>query len=316
MTGPNLLSIVVPVFNEREVLPLLHDRLDRVLATLDTPAEVIFVDDGSCDGSQEMIRAFVAMDSRYRLVVLSRNYGHQIALTAGLDHARGNAVVVLDADLQDPPELIPAMVAKWREGYHVVYGERQARKGESFVKRRTAVCFYGLIRSLSRVDIPRNVGDFRLMDRQVVDALRRMPERSRFVRGLVAWAGFRQTPILFDRPPRAAGVTKYPWRKMLAFGLDAVFAFSVIPLRLATTMGALVTLLAGVEVVRTLYLRFVVGTTVPGFSAIIVAVLALGGFNLIFLGILGEYVGRLYVEVKARPLYFVQEVVCRQGEHV
>ena len=183
-------------------------------------------------------------------------------------------------------------------------------------KQKTADWFYALIRLLSGVDIPRNVGDFRLMDRKVVDALRRMPERSRFVRGLIAWAGFRQTPIMFERPPRAAGVTKYPWRKMSRFALDAVFAFSVVPLRLATGLGLLVTVVAVVEILRTLYYRFVVGGIVPGFSAIFIAVLVLGGFNLIFLGILGEYIGRLYVEAKARPLYFIQELVSGVDERV
>lgn len=309
MTKAVFLSVVIPVFDEEEVLPLMRKRLDVVMDDLPVRVEVILVDDGSRDRSAELMREFVAADPRYKALMLSRNCGHQVALTAGLDHAAGDVVVVLDADLQDPPELIPQMLAKWREGYHVVYGVRRDRRGESLAKKKTAEWFYGLIRVLSGVDIPQNAGDFRLMDRRVVEALRRMPERSRFVRGLVAWAGFRQIPIVFDRPPRAAGYTKYPWRKMARFALDAMFAFSVVPLRLATVMGLLVTAAAVVEILRTLYLRFVAGTTVPGFSAILVAVLFLGGCNLIFLGILGEYIGRLYVEAKARPLYFVQEFV-------
>lgn len=314
MSGRPFLSLVIPVFNEDEVLPLMRKHLDSVLDDLAVSTEIILVDDGSRDHSAALMREYAAADPRYKALILSRNYGHQVALTAGLEHASGDVVVVLDADLQDPPELIPKMLAKWREGYHVVYGVRSGRQGESIAKKQTADWFYRLIRLLSGMDIPQNVGDFRLMDRKVVEALRRMPERLRFVRGLVAWAGFRQAPILFERCPRAAGTTKYPWKKMIGFAFDAIFSFSVVPLRLATALGMVVMAAALVEIIRTLYLRFVVGTTVPGFSAIFVAVLVLGGFNLFFLGILGEYLGRLYVEAKARPLYFVQDFVSHNGE--
>lgn len=309
-----LLSIVVPVFNEEDVLPLLRGRLEEVLARLDCAWEVVLVDDGSSDRTVELIRSIVHDDRRYRGVLLSRNHGHQLALTAGLEHARGDAVVVIDADLQDPPELIPKMVERWREGYDVVFGQRVARDADTVMKRATARAFYWLVRRLSNVDIPANVGDFRLMDRKVVDVLRRMPERFRFVRGMVAWVGFRQCAIPFERPPRAAGKTKYPWRKMMSFALDAIFSLSVSPLRAATLIGVLTTLAALVVVAWTFYLRFVLQATIPGYSALIVAVLLMGGLNLILLGVVGEYVGRIYVEVKGRPLYVVRELVSAETE--
>ncbi|MCR4376401.1 MAG: glycosyltransferase family 2 protein [Acidobacteria bacterium] len=308
------LSIVIPMFNEEDVLPLMRRRLDAVLAgpLQALRPQVILVDDGSTDRTAELMRALVAADARYQALILSRNYGHQVALTAGLDHATGDAVVVLDADLQDPPELIPEMLARWREGSDVVFGQRTSRTDDSPAKRLTARCFYWLIRHLSGVDIPDNVGDFRLMDKAVVQALRRMPEHFRFVRGLVAWVGFRQVAVAFERAPRAAGVTKYPWKKMFLFAIDAVFAFSAVPIRLATLMGLVFVAIAGEEVLRTLYLRLVSGVTIPGFSAIFIAVLIVGGLNLLFLGIIGEYVGRIYVETKNRPLYVVQEFVSKE----
>jgi dolichol-phosphate mannosyltransferase len=314
MADKPLLSIVVPVYNEEESLPLLRSAIDGVLSELPLRAEIILVDDGSKDGSAAIMRRYAQEDARYKAVILSRNCGHQLALTAGLDHAVGDAVVVLDADLQDPPELIPKMVARWREGYEVVYGQRKSREGESFLKKATANIFYRVIRYLSGVDIPENVGDFRLMDRKVVEALKRMPEHFRFVRGMVAWVGFKQCPILFDRPKRAAGSTKYPWSKMVRFAFDAIFAFSTIPLRLSTMFGLLVMAAAAAEIVHILYLRLVLNAVIPGFTPIFVSVLFLGGFNLVTLGILGEYIGRIYVEAKGRPLYFVSELVSKTRE--
>ena len=307
------LSIVIPMFNEEDVLPLMRRRLDAVMAGPlgGLRPVVILVDDGSSDRTAELVRALAAADARYQALILSRNYGHQVALTAGLDHATGDAVVVLDADLQDPPELIPEMLGRWREGADVVFGRRTSRPDDSRAKRLTAHCFYWLIRRLSGVNIPENVGDFRLMDKAVVQALRKMPEHFRFVRGLVAWAGFRQVAVEFARAPRAAGVTKYPWKKMFFFAFDAVFAFSAVPIRLATLVGLVFVAVAVEEVIRTLYLRLVAGTTVPGFSAVFIAVLIVGGLNLLFLGIIGEYVARIYVETKNRPLYFVQEFVSK-----
>lgn len=310
----SLLSVVVPLFNEEDVLPILRTRLAQVLGGLDCTWEVVLVDDGSTDRTMELIRQFAREDPRYRGVLLSRNHGHQLALTAGLDHSHGDAVVVIDADLQDPPELIPEMIARWSQGYDVVFAQRISRESDTVMKRATAHAFYWLVRWLSKVDIPQNVGDFRLMDRKVVEALRRMPERFRFVRGMVAWVGFRQCAITFERAARAAGTTKYPWRKMISFALDAIFSFSVSPLRAATLLGVLTTLASAAAVLWTVYLRFVMNTTIPGYSALIVAVLLLGGLNLTLLGIVGEYVGRIYVEVKQRPLYLVSELITAETE--
>jgi dolichol-phosphate mannosyltransferase len=309
MANETLLSVVIPIYNEAEVLELLRKRLSAVLDKIGLAFEVILVDDGSTDTSADHMRAFAQHDARWKAVILSRNHGHQLALTAGLEHARGNVVVVLDADLQDPPELIPDMLTKWRQGFQVVYGERTNRLGESWLKRATASIFYRAIRSLSGVNIPRNVGDFRLMDRKVVDALKKMPEHYRFVRGMVAWVGFKQCPIYFERPARAAGVTKYPWRKMLYFAFDAIFAFSVVPLRISTIVGLIVMALSMGEIIWTLYLRLVLNAVIPGFTPVFISILFLGGLNLVTLGILGEYIGRIYVETKARPLYFVRELI-------
>jgi glycosyltransferase involved in cell wall biosynthesis len=313
MTDPGLLSIVIPVYNEEDVLPALRTRLDDVMASLGMRSEVVLVDDGSNDRSVEVMRGISREDSRYRVLVLSRNYGHQIALTAGLDHAQGDATVILDADLQDPPELIPAMLAKWREGHHVVYGKRTVRMGESVSKRLSAWLFYWLLQALSGAAIPRNVGDFRLMDRKVVQALRQMPEHSRFLRGMVSWVGYRQVALEYERQERAAGHTKYPLRKMVRFALDAVFSFSVIPLRMATVTGLLITALSVLEILRVLYQRFIENSVLPGFSPILISVLFLGGCNLLFLGVIGEYIGRIYMEAKGRPQYLVEEVLT-QGQ--
>lgn len=311
MDGTPMLGVVIPVYNEREVVGLLRDRLEGVLSKIAMSYEVVLVDDGSTDGTTEVLRGLPGRDPRWKALILSRNYGHQLALSAGLEFTRGDAVVVLDADLQDPPELIPEMLAKWREGFQVVYGQRTSRIGESWAKRLTADLFYRLMGHLSGTDIPRNTGDFRLMDRKVVDALKRMPEHSRFLRGLVAWTGFRQCPILFERPARAAGATKYPWRKMFLFALDAIFAFSVVPLRIATFCGLVIMGLAALETLRILYLRLVLNAVIPGFAPIFISILLLGGMNLTVLGIIGEYIGRIYIETKGRPLFLVQEFVSR-----
>lgn len=302
-----MLSLVVPVYNEEEVIDLTAKRLRGVIDALPCPAEVIFVDDGSHDLTAEFLRRVVFADSRFRCVLLSRNFGHQVALSAGLDYAKGDAVVVLDADLQDPPELIPKMLALWEDGYDVVYGQRASRDGESWFKRFTAALFYRLIRFLSGVQIPADVGDFRLMDRKAIEALRRMPERHRFLRGMAAWVGFKQCPLVYDRAARAGGVTKYPIQRMLTFALDAIFSFSTVPLRLATLAGLAVMAAAIVEIVWTLYLSLVLNAVIPGYTPIFVSVLFLGGLNLVVSGVLGEYIGRIYVEAKGRPLYLVQE---------
>ncbi len=303
------LSLVIPLFNEEKVLPKLREKLNEVLSRISVPVEVWLIDDGSTDHSRDFLRQWGGEDSRIRAIFLSRNYGHQVALSAGLDHAHGDAVVIMDADLQDPPDLIPEMLEKWMDGFHVVYAVRSNRKGELRMKKLTASVFYRLFRFISGENLPQNVGDFRLIDKKVVEAIRRMPERFRFVRGMVNWVGFRQCPIFFERLPRAAGTTKYPWRKMIRFALDAIFSFSVMPLRLATYFGIVVTIVSIALIFITLYQRYVSHSFAPGFSGLLIMILFFGGVNLTVIGILGEYIGRIYVESKGRPLYLVEEYV-------
>jgi glycosyltransferase involved in cell wall biosynthesis len=305
-------SIVIPIFNEETTIPELDRRLRELISTLeksDVDCEVVFVNDGSADRSLAMLRDLAATDKRYKVVGFSRNFGHQVAITAGIDRADGDAVVVMDADLQDPPEVVAQMVGKWREGYDVVYGVRTRRPGETIFKRATAAFFYRLLRSLTGVQIPLDAGDFRLMSRPVVLALRALRERNRFVRGMVAWVGFRQTGLYYDRSERFAGETKYPLRKMLHFALDGLTSFSTLPLRVATWLGAL----AGVAAVGVglwaIYVKFYVRGVVPGWTTIMILVAFSASVQLMVTGILGEYIGRLYEEAKARPLYVVAEQI-------
>jgi dolichol-phosphate mannosyltransferase len=301
-------SIVVPVFNEQAVLPVLLKRLDTLMAGLDGAAETIFVDDGSSDTSSIILRAKAKDDPRYRFIGLSRNFGHQIAITAGMDVAQGDAVIVMDADLQDPPEVVGQMIEKWKEGYEVVYGRRLSREGESAFKQATASLFYKFLARLSSVEIPRDAGDFRLIDRKVLEAFRAMPEQDRFVRGMFAWLGFRQTEVAFHRLPRLAGETKYPLFKMLRLAANGVVGFSDAPLRLAIWGGF------GVSAVAALYAMYVGAhwlmgdkSLVAGWASTIIIVSFLSGINMIMTGIMGLYVGRIYAEVKRRPLYVVRE---------
>lgn len=311
MSNAQLLSVVVPCYNEEAVLQETHRSLSRVLARLENmDVEIIYVDDGSRDRTAILLQELQAADDRVRVVRFSRNFGHQLAVTAGVDHAEGDAVVLIDADLQDPPEVILEMVARWREGYHVAYGTRTDRPGETAFKLRTAKVFYRLMNRLSDTPIPLDTGDFRLMDRKVVDALQSMPERDRFVRGMVSWVGFRQIPVPYQRGPRVAGESKYPLFKMLRFALDGITSFSVAPLRLAVWMGFTASALALVGILYALALRLFTSIWVTGWTAIFIAILFLGGVQLISLGIIGEYIGRIYGEVKRRPLYIVEE---RQG---
>jgi dolichol-phosphate mannosyltransferase len=303
-----LLSIVVPCFNEEAVLRELHQRLRDVLASLEgLDAEIVFVDDGSKDRTALTLQQIQAADDHVRVVRFSRNFGHQIAVTAGLEHAAGDAVVLIDADLQDPPELIPEMVARWREGYHVAYGVRTDREGESAFKLWTAKAFYRVIKRVVDCDLPLDAGDFRLMDREVVDALAAMPERDRFIRGMVSWVGFRQVAVPYRRAARFAGASHYPLRKMLRFALDGITSFSAAPLRLAGWFGGAVALVAFLGGAYGVALRLLTSTQVPGWALLIAAVLFVCGMQLLSLGILGEYVGRIYGETKRRPLYLVQE---------
>ena len=305
---PSLLSIVVPCFNEAEVLWETHGRLTTTLSRLpDLDFEIIYVDDGSRDATSCVLQEIQATDGRARIIRLSRNFGHQTAVTAGLEHASGDAVVLIDADLQDPPEVIAEMVARWREGYHVAYGGRIDREGETRFKLATAKLFYRLLNRVSETEIPLDTGDFRLMDRTVVDALAAMPERDRFVRGMVAWTGFHQIAVPYRRAPRFAGESKYPLLKMVRFALDGLTSFSRTPLRIATWLGFIVSAAALAGIVYALVLRLFTNDWVTGWTALFIAVLFVGGAQLLSLGIIGEYIGRIYGESKRRPLYVVQE---------
>jgi dolichol-phosphate mannosyltransferase len=308
MSEPISYSIVIPVFNEQAVLPVLLRRLELLFARFDKPAEVIFVDDGSGDSSPIVLQALARRDLRFRYIGLSRNFGHQIAITAGMDAARGQAIIVMDADLQDPPEVVEQMIAKWQDGYDVVYARRLSRAGESHFKRATAHLFYRMLGMITSVGIPADVGDFRLIDRKVLDVLRQMPEQDRFVRGMIAWLGFRQTEVAFHRLERAAGETKYPLFKMTRLAINAALGFSDAPLRLAIWCGLAVSSLA------VLYGGWVLllwmsndSHLVAGWSSTIVIISLLCGMNMLMTGIVGLYVGRIHAEAKRRPLYVVQQ---------
>lgn len=308
MASKTLISVVVPVYDEAEGIAYFHERTSAALKVLDgCDYELVYVDDGSRDGSYDIMRAFAEGDPRVQIVKFSRNFGHQIAITAGLDYARGDAVVFIDADLQDPPELIQDLIAKWREGYDVVYARRAVRKGETAFKLFTASVFYRMLRSISNIDIPPDVGDFRLISLRVGDQLRAMKEKDRFIRGLVSWVGFPQTFIIYERDERYAGETKYPLAKMIKFAFDGITSFSSAPLRVATWMGYLSSAVAFLYLIS-VFVQVALGVTVEGWATIVVAVLFLGGVQLICLGILGEYLGRVFNEVKPRPVYIVQEV--------
>ena len=306
--SPPVLSVVIPVYNEEKVLPELCRRLYQTMSAIGKPWEVIFVNDGSQDRSSEVLRAIPPGDGQVKIVEFSRNFGHQAAITAGIDCARGDAVVVMDSDLQDPPEILSQMVERWGQGVEVVYAVRKRRK-ESWFKRACYYLFYRLIRILSTMDIPLDAGDFCLMDRCVADQLRRLSEHGRFVRGLRAWVGFRQEPLEYERSARFAGESKYTGHKLFRLALDGIFSFSYAPLRLATFIGLIVSLAAFVEGGRIIYLKLFVGQFIHGLAALSVFVLFLGGIELLFLGLVGEYVGRVYEEVKGRPTYIVKEVV-------
>jgi len=308
MSNSPLISIIAPVYNEVESIPVLYPRIKEVLDSSTESWELILVDDGSTDGSTEIIRELAEQDNRVRPVIFARNFGHQIAVTAGWDYSRGKAVVVIDADLQDPPEVILELIAKWREGYEVVYAVRTEREGESWFKLFTARLFYRMIYSITDINIPLDAGDFRLLDRKVVDVLKQMRERHRFLRAMSVWVGFKQIGVPYKRAARFAGKTKYPLKKMLKLALNAITSFSYFPLQLATYMGFFS---AGISIIA---IPIVIVTRLAGYQAFLgqattlIAVLFLGGVQLISLGILGEYVGRLYDEAKGRPLYVVREV--------
>ena len=303
-----LISVIVPLYNEEEVIGESYRRLSAVLASLEEDYELLFVNDGSRDRTFELARAIVEKDPRVALIDFSRNFGHQMAVSAGLMQARGDAVVIIDADLQDPPELIPKMVEMWHGGAEVVYGKRVSRKGESAFKKLTAFCYYRVLDALSGWKIPKDTGDFRLMDRKVADALRAMPEHNRFLRGMVSWVGFRQVPLEFERQERFAGETKYPLKKMLKLAADGIFSFSGKPFGVMRMLGGLL-LLAGLLLVLTLLIAQAMWGGVEGWAYVLGTLLALGGLNLLALGVCGVYFERMYDELKGRPLYVVRQVL-------
>lgn len=302
------LSIIVPCYNEEEVIAATHERLSAVMDATGLSYEIVYVDDGSKDATAEKLRAVQMASPHARLIRLSRNFGHQIAVTAGLEYAEGDAVVLIDADLQDPPEVIPEMIAKWREGYEVVYGVRTSREGESAFKLWTARMFYRIINKLSEVPLPLDTGDFRLIDRKVVLALRRMRERYRLLRAMTSWVGFRQAAVPYERRKRYAGESKYPLRKMLALAIDGVLSFSVVPLRIVTAVGLCMAFFSALGIIYALIGRIFGDDWVPGWTLMFITLLFFGGIQFIFLGIIGEYVGRIYGEAKQRPLFLVAEV--------
>ncbi len=303
-----LYSLIIPIYNEEDNIPLLYQRVKAVMDDLGH-CELIFINDGSRDSSLTLIRALKDQDQRVCYLSFARNFGHQIAVTAGLNFARGKAVIILDADLQDPPELLPDLIEQWRQGYQVVYAQRTKRKQESWFKRLTAYVFYRLLQRLADVKIPADTGDFCLMDRQVVDLLNTMPERNRYIRGLRSWVGFRQTAIKFERDPRHAGEVKYTFRKSFRLAINSLVSFSIVPLRLATYLGLFSALMALLMAMLVLYWRlFQVNSPITGLATIVIAILFLGSVQLICIGILGEYIGRIYDEVKGRPLYTLAEV--------
>jgi dolichol-phosphate mannosyltransferase len=304
-TARPVFSLVVPVWNEEAVLPTSYDRIVQVLDSTGQRWETIFVNDGSRDRTLPLLMSLSERDPRIRVVNFSRNFGHQIAITAGFDYADGDAVIVMDADMQDPPEVILQLIAKWREGYDVVYAVRTKRSGETRFKLWTASFFYRLIRNIADIDIPLDAGDFRLMDRKVVLAMRQLREKNRFMRGLSSWVGFKQIAVEYERQARFAGETKYPFRKMLRLAMNAITSFSHVPLQLATYTGFVLAGISLVGILITVIMRLSGSSAFLGQATTLVSVLFLGGIQLIFLGIIGEYLGRIYDEVKNRPLYIV-----------
>ncbi|WP_375752739.1 glycosyltransferase family 2 protein [Vibrio sp. HN007] len=302
------LSVIVPFLNEQDVLPEFHQRLVAVLDGLAVQSEIVYVDDGSTDKSASIVQSFKATSSQIHCVSLSRNFGKECAMSAGLQHSNGEAVILIDADLQDPPELIPEMIEKWQEGYDVVNMQRASREGESWFKQFSARCFYKLLNKLAKLDIPENVGDFRLLSRQVVDHINRLPERNRYMKGIFSWPGFSQTTLQFERDARFCGDTKWNYLKLVGLAMDGITSFSIRPLRIATVLGSITALSAFIYgmviVTKTLFF----GEPVTGYPSSMVVQLTLGGIQLLCIGLLGEYVGRIFTETKQRPLYLIKSI--------
>jgi glycosyltransferase involved in cell wall biosynthesis len=301
------ISIVIPLYNESESIEHLFARLTPVLVGLNLNYEIICVNDGSQDDTIKRLIELNQQDPTIKIVSLSRNFGKEIALTAGIDYASGAAVIPIDADLQDPPELIEKLIAKWREGYDVVYATRRSRQGDTWLKRISAMAFYQTIGRMSHVPIPANTGDFRLLDRRVVEAIKKLPERTRFMKGLFAWVGYKQTSVLFDRQPRHRGQTTWNYWKLWNFALDGIISFSFLPLKIWSYVGVTISVVSLLYALMLVIRTLIFGVDVPGYASLMVAILFLGGIQLITLGVLGEYLGRVYEEVKGRPLYFVRE---------
>ena len=306
------LSVVIPAYNEESNVAAMYERVVAALDDVVDGLEILYVDDGSADTTWDRVTELAAADPRVRGLRFARNFGHQAALTAGVDAARGEAVVIVDGDLQDPPEVIPEMVARWREGFEVVYGQREGREGETWFKLATAKLFYRILRGITNVEIPVDTGDFRLMGPRAVEAFRALPERNRFIRGLVSWIGFPQVAVRYTRRARQVGETKFPVRRMLRFALDGITSFSFFPLRIATWTGFAVSLFAFLYIVVVLVLK-VVGVSWLGYTSLMAAILFLGGVQLLMIGIIGEYLGRIFDEVKRRPLYLIGERTEEEG---
>lgn len=309
MKNKIIYSIVVPVYNEEEVIHECYNQLKEVMDSTKENYEIIFINDGSKDKTVEILKGYCKKDESIKLIDFSRNFGHQVAISAGMDSAGGDAVVVIDADLQDPPRVILEMIAKWKEGYDVVYGKRMKRKGETIFKKLTASAFYRFLKKMTDVDIPVDVGDFRLIDRTVCDAMKKISERNRFVRGIISWLGFKQGDVLFEREERFAGVTKYPLKKMIRFALNGVFSFSYKPLKIATFLGVFASAAGFFYLIYALYLKLFTDATVTGWTSMVSFILIFNGMILFILGIIGEYIGRIYDESKNRPLYVIRERV-------
>jgi glycosyltransferase involved in cell wall biosynthesis len=301
------LSIIIPIYNEEGNILKLFERLQQVITGLNAEAEYIFINDGSRDDSITLIRELASGNSSVRYINFARNFGHQIAVTAGLDHCSGNAAVIIDADLQDPPELIAALYKKWTEGFEVVYAKRRSREGESLFKKMTARMFYRMLQKITSINIPVDTGDFRLIDTKIVEVLRKMPEQHKFLRGQISWIGFRQTFVEYDRDARYAGKTGYTIRKMLRLAIDGITSFSNLPLKFASVAGFIVSGIAFIMILYALYSRFISKDYVPGWTSLMLAVLFIGGVQLICIGIIGEYISRLGSNVRNRPLYIISE---------
>jgi polyisoprenyl-phosphate glycosyltransferase len=307
------LSVVIPVLNEETNLPVLYERVAGELRSLGCDFEILFVDDGSTDSSAERIAALHRADARVKMLSMSRNFGHQAALTAGMDHATGDAVIAMDADLQHPPDVIRELVLRWKEGYEVVYTVRQTTEAAGPLKRASAKMFYRVFRALSDIDLPANSADFRLLDRRVVEAFRQIRERTRFLRGLVGWAGFRSIPVPYQANARLSGQTKYSPSRMIRLAIDGLVSFSTTPLYVAIYVGGLLALLGVAYLLYALYARFVTGNVVPGWTSLIILVTFVGGIQLVLMGIIGIYIGKIYEEAKQRPLYLIRETLGFEG---